>query len=40
MQWVIDCLSGFVGFLCRIFGVTTDSIRAERERNPSPTRQD
>jgi hypothetical protein len=40
MQFILDCLSGFVGFLCRIFGVTPESIRTEKERNPSPTRQD
>lgn len=39
MQWVIDCLSGFLGFLCRVFGVTPKEIREEQDRNPSPSRE-
>ncbi|MGQ0674886.1 MAG: hypothetical protein ACT4N4_02190 [Rhodospirillales bacterium] len=40
MNWFLGCMSGFMGFLCRIFGVTPDKIREEKEKNPSPTRKD
>jgi hypothetical protein len=39
MRWFIDCLSGFVGFLCRIFGVTPKEIQAERDKNPTASRE-
>lgn len=39
MQWILGCLSKFVGLLARIFGVTPDSIKEERDKNPSPTRE-
>lgn len=35
MQWLIDGLSAFLGFLCKIFGVTPKEIEDERQRNPS-----
>ena len=35
MQWLIDGLSSFLGFLCKIFGVTPKEIEDERQRNPS-----
>ena len=35
MRWVLACLSGFVGFLCRIFGVTPKEIEEERKKNPA-----
>jgi hypothetical protein len=38
MQWFINCLSGFVGWLCRIFGVTPKEIDREREKNPTTLR--
>ncbi len=38
MRWFLNCLSGFVGFLCRLFGVTPESIKAEKDRNPSAAR--
>lgn len=39
MQWFFDCLSGFVGFLCRVFGVTPKEIQEEKDRHPSPSRE-
>ena len=40
MAWLMNCMSGFLGCLCRVFGVTPDKIRQERDKNPSPTRKD
>lgn len=38
MQQILNFLSGFVGLLCRLFGVTPESIKAEKDRNPSAAR--
>jgi hypothetical protein len=39
MRWLLSCLSGFLGFLCRIFGVTPERAEEEREKHPSPSRE-
>ena len=39
MQWILDGLSKFVGFLCRVFGVVPETVKAERDKNPSPSRE-
>jgi len=39
MQWIMNCLSGFIGCLCRVFGVTPKEIEDERQRHPSPSRE-
>lgn len=36
MQWFLNCLSGFVSWLCGLFGVTPKEIEKEREKNPAP----
>ncbi len=40
MAWLMNCMSGFLGCLCRVFGVTPEKIREERDKNPSPARKD
>jgi len=35
MQWVLNCLSGFVGWLCGLFGVTPKEIENERDKKPT-----
>ena len=39
MAWLMNCMSGFLGCLCRLFGVTPDKIKEERDKNPSPSRE-
>lgn len=39
MQWLIGGLSAFVGWLCRVFGVTPKEVAEAREKNPSPSRE-
>lgn len=39
MQSFIDGLSAFVGWLCKIFGVTPKEIAKARDENPSPSRE-
>lgn len=39
MQWIVGCLSRFVAFLSRIFGVSPETVDKERQENPSPTRE-
>lgn len=40
MVWFMNCLSGFLGCLCRAFGVTPDTIKTEKDKNPSSARKD
>ena len=39
MGWLFACMSGFVGWLCRIFGVSAEEVTKEQDKNPSPTRE-
>jgi len=39
MAWLMNCMSGFVACLCRLFGVTPEKVRDEKEKNPAPTRE-
>ena len=39
MHAFMNCLSKFVGFLCRVFGVVPETVKDERDKNPSPSRE-
>jgi hypothetical protein len=39
MAWLMNCMSGFLNCLCRLFGVTPEKVKQERDENPSPTRE-